>query len=104
LDEAARRWELTIGGAVFLSYNYVTSVVLSEAERSRRALSSPDAVLKIGVPNPEVSSEIEALRLYDGQGAVRLVDANAEKGMLLEERIRPGTMLLEMQDDERATE
>jgi streptomycin 6-kinase len=104
LDEAAHRWELTLGGPFLLSYNYVTAAVLSEAECRRRGLSSPDVVLKIGVPNRELTSEIEALRLYDGQGAVRLIDSDAEKGLLLEERIRPGTMLLEMQDDERATE
>jgi streptomycin 6-kinase len=95
LDEAARRWELTLGGPFLLSYNYVTS--------ARRADGS-EAVLKIEVPGPELTSEMEALRLYDGQGAVRLIDSDAEKGMLLEERIRPGTMLAEMRDDERATE
>jgi streptomycin 6-kinase len=95
LDEAARRWELTIGGPFLLSYNYVTA--------AKRA-DGTDVVVKIGVPNRELTSEIEALRLYDGQGAVRLIDSDAERGMLLEERIRPGTMLLEMQDDERGTE
>jgi streptomycin 6-kinase len=95
LDEAARRWELTIGGPFLLSYNYVTSATRADGT---------DVVLKIGVPNPELTSEMEALRLYDGQGAVRLIDSEAEKGMLLLERIRPGTMLAEMQDDEHATE
>ncbi len=95
LDDAARRWDLTIGGPFLLSYNYVTS--------AKRA-DGTDVVLKIGVPDPELTSEIEALRLYNGQGAVRLIDSDAEKGMLLEERLRPGTMLAEMQDDERATE
>lgn len=95
LDEAARRWDLTIGGRFLLSYNYVTSA---------RRTDGTHVVLKIGIPNPELTSEMEALRLYDGRGAVRLIDSDAEKGMLLEERIRPGTMLAEMQDDERATE
>lgn len=95
LDEAAQRWDLTLGKPFLLSYNYVTS--------ARRA-DGREVVLKIGVPEPELTSEIEALRLYDGRGAVCLIDSDAEKGLLLEERLRPGTMLLDVQDDARATE
>ncbi len=94
LAEAARRWDLTIGAPFLLSYNYVCAV--------RRA--DQDLVLKIGVPNRELTSEMEALRLYNGRGAVRLLDSDAEKGLLLEERLRPGTMLVELPDDEQATE
>src|SRR5258706_3315667 len=95
LEEAARRWNLTIGEPFLLSYNYVC------AAKDR---SGKDLVLKIGIPDPELTSEMEALRLYNGKGAVRLIDSDAEKGMLLEERLQPGTMLAELQDDERATE
>ena|SRR5690349_6798323 len=94
LEEAARRWNLTIGGPFLLSYNYVCAAKDADGK---------DIVLKIGIPNPELTSEMEALRLYDGQGAVRLIDSDAEKGMLIEERLRPGNMLAEMQDDEQAT-
>ncbi len=94
LAAAARRWELTLGEPFLLSYNYVC------------AAQKPDGtpvVLKIGVPNPELLSEINALRLYAGQGACRLLDADPEKGMLVLERLEPGTMLLELQDDDRET-
>lgn len=95
LDAAALRWGLTIGRPLPLSYNYVTS--------AKRA-DGTEVVLKIGVPNPELTSEMEALRLYAGRGAVRLIDAHAEKGMLLEERLLPGSMLAALQDDEQATQ
>ena len=95
LDEAAGRWDLTIGRPFMLSYNYVSA--------AKRA-DGTDVVLKIGVPNLELTSEMEALRLYGGRGAVRLIEADAEKGMLLEQRLQPGTMLAGMQDDEQATE
>jgi streptomycin 6-kinase len=95
LAEAAGRWDLTLGAPLLLSFNYVC-----EAKRA----DGSEVVLKIGVPNPELTSEMEALRLYNGHGAVRLIDSDAEKGMLLEERLRPGTMLVELQDDEQATE
>jgi streptomycin 6-kinase len=94
IDEAARRWNLIIGEPFLLSYNYVCAA---------KDAGGRDVVLKIGVPNPELTSEMEALRLYDGQGAVRLIDSDAGKGMLIEERLRPGNMLAEMQDDEQAT-
>lgn len=109
LDEAARRWGLTIGKPFLLSCNYVCAA---------KSADGMDVVLKVGVPNPELTSEIEALRLYDipsvtlragvpvgyGRGAVRLIDSDAEKGLLLEERLQPGTMLLEVPDDAQATE
>ncbi len=95
LDEAAQRWDLTLGKPFMLSYNYVCAAKRADGE---------DVVLKVGVPNPELTSEIEALRLYDGLGAARLIDSDAEKGLLLEERLQPGTMLLEAPDDARATE
>ena len=39
------------------------------------------------------TAEIAALRLFDGRGAVRLLDADPERGALLLERVEPGTML-----------
>jgi streptomycin 6-kinase len=95
LAEAAHSWELTPGEPFLLSYNYVCSV------------TGPDgtpAVLKLGVPNRELTSEIKALRAYDGQGACRLLAADAERGMLLLERLQPGTMLATLEDDDRAIE
>jgi streptomycin 6-kinase len=95
LDQAAQRWGLTLGDPFLLSYNYVCA-----AERND---GSP-AVLKVGVPNKELTSEINTLRVYNGQGACRLLEADAEKGMLLVERLQPGTMLASLENDDQATE
>ena len=95
LDRAARRWDLELGEPFLLSYNYVCSA---------RRKDGTEAVLKIGVPNRELTSEINTLRLYNGQGACRLLEADAGKGLLLLERLRPGTMLVTLKDDDRATE
>ena len=95
LAAASRRWDLTLGEPFLLSYNYVCA--------AERADGTP-AVLKIGVPNHELTSEINTLRVYDGQGACRLLEADAEAGMLLLERLKPGTMLTTLEDDEKATE
>lgn len=89
-----RRWNLRVLAPFTLSYNYVAPVVLADG--------SP-AVLKLGVPNPELSTEIEALRLYAGNGAARLIEADADLGALLVERVLPGVPLAEFEDDDAAT-
>ena len=79
-----------------LSYNYV-----APARRS----DGSELVLTIGVPRPELEREIEALRLYDGRGSVRLLDAKPKQGILLLERLRPGCMLAGLcpDNDDEAT-
>jgi streptomycin 6-kinase len=77
-----------------LSYNYVAPVV---------ARDGTAAVLKLGVPNRELVTECEALRMYAGQGVVQLYQADLERGALLMERVLPGSMLAEIEDDEFAT-
>jgi len=102
LEEAASRWGLTeIQPVPDLSYNFAAF-----ATKSPSALlpgEEESVVLKLGVPNRELTSEIAALRLYAGQGACRLLEADAEKGMLLLERLQPGRMLAALEDDDRAT-
>ena len=60
-------------------------------------------VLKMGVPNREFLSEMETLRLFNGEGACKLLDYDEEKYWMLLERLTPGVMLAEMEDDEKAT-
>ncbi len=95
LAEVAQRWELKLGKPFLLSYNYVCAAKRSDGTH---------AVLKVGVPNRELKSEINTLGIYNGQGACRILEADADKGMLLLERLHPGTMLATLNDDDRATE
>lgn len=93
---AATRWSLTILPPFpALSYNYVTPVVGPGGE---------PLVLKAGVPHPELWSEIDALRLFRGRGAVRLLEADREAGLLLLERADPGDSLWSVPDDETRIE
>lgn len=94
LAEAARRWDLEPGEPFLLSYNYVCAATRQDGS---------EAVLKIGVPNRELTSEINALRLYAGKGACRIYEGDPEKGMLLLERLFPGRMLVSLEDDDQAT-
>jgi streptomycin 6-kinase len=59
-----------------------------------------EAVLKLFLPDLENRHEADALRHYDGRGAVRLLQD--EPGALLLERLRPGTSLWQLQDDDEA--
>ena len=104
LEEASRRWGLAdIQPVPNLSYNLVA---YARPLRLRYAplREADDVVLKLGLPNRELSGEIAALQHYDGRGSCRLLDADTEKGMLLLERLQPGHMLATLEDDVHATE
>lgn len=98
LAACCARWDLRLGQPYLLSFNYVAP---AEDGQGRRL------VLKAGVPNPEMDTEVAALRLCQGRGLVRLVDFAPELGALLLDRLEPGTMLADVHgtlaDDEQAT-
>jgi streptomycin 6-kinase len=95
IADCEKRWSLAVQPPFpDLSYNYAAPAVRADGM---------ECVLKIGVVNPELLCEIEALRLYDGHGIVRLLAADPEQGILLLERLRPGTPLVTVADDEVAT-
>ena len=94
IAESSHLWKLTdITPVSNLSYNFV-----AYAKRNDESV-----VLKIGTPRDELTSEIVALTLYNGQGSCRLLEANLEKGMLLLEHLQPGMMLSTLENDEQAT-
>jgi streptomycin 6-kinase len=64
------------------------------------AIPAGDVVLKIQFPDRESEHEAEALRVWDGEGAVRLLEHDAERHALLLERARPGTSLAGVGQDE----
>ncbi len=101
IAEASVRWGLTnIQPVENLSYNFVA---FATSPPTPLLSGEGDVVLKIGVPRDELTSEMEALRLFNGEGACRLLDCDEEKGFLLLERLKPGVMLATMEDDEEAT-
>lgn len=95
LAEAAQKWKLTLGAPMLLSYNYVTGATLADGTH---------VVLKIGVPDRENLSELHALRVFDGEGCVRLLAADEDRIMSLLERLIPGEMLVSLQDDDARTQ
>ena len=95
VERYAEQWSLVDIGVPFsLSYNYVAPVVRADGS---------EAVLKVSSPHGEHYGEIDALLLYNGEGVNRLLAVDREPGVMLLERLRPGTMLAELADDEEAT-
>jgi streptomycin 6-kinase len=59
--------------------------------------------LKAGVPGGEYTAEIDALRHFDGQGTALLIDADADAGAILLEKLEPGKAVRSVTDDSLAT-
>lgn len=103
IAQASARWELTdVQPAPTLSYNFV-AFAASTASPTIGGSAQRDVVLKMGVPNREIRSEMAALRLFNGEGACRLLEYDEEKCWMLLERLKPGVMLATLEDDEAAT-
>jgi len=94
IAECEARWKIKVEAPFKLSFNYVAPALTTKGQA---------VVLKLGVPGPELSSEIQALRLYAGEAAARLLDSDEDHGTMLLERIEPGDTLASLGDDERAT-
>jgi streptomycin 6-kinase len=78
------------------------SLVLEEPLESEASLVIPagDAVLKVNAEwHFEAEFEADALALYDGRGAVRLLARDDERRTFLMERCRPGTRLWDEGDE-----
>jgi streptomycin 6-kinase len=93
LEESVARWSLSVGAPFPYAY---ASLALPT-----RLPDGGNAVLKICFPHRESEYEADALRAWDGNGAVRLLAHDRERWALLIERCRPGTPL-HREDPERA--
>lgn len=95
----AERWSLTVGPPFDdLSYGYVAPAIRGDGVQ---------CVLKLCIPEPasEFAAGLDCLRLWEGEGSARLLEADEAGGAVLLERLEPGTMLRELapNDDDAAT-
>ena len=89
----ARRWELRLGAPFAEGMcSWVAPALLRDGSV---------AVLKVGMPHMEAEHEIAALRFWDGEGAVRVYEADEELGAMLIERCVPGTPLAVLPEPEQ---
>jgi len=94
LEDCLERWSLTLEAPLpELRYHYLADVRTSRGR---------GAVLKLGVPDRELVTEVGFLRAAEGDPLVKLLKADPEWGALLLDRIRPGTPLSSLEDDQEA--
>jgi streptomycin 6-kinase len=91
--DLAERWALTL--AEPFDGEEVSAAWVAPVTRT----GGDPAVLKVGLPHFESEHEGDALRVWNGDGAVRLVDADTAAGALLIERCTPGTHLRALPED-----
>src|SRR5579859_83789 len=79
-----------------IAYNYVAPATRTDGT---------PCVLKISRHVEDTQNEVAALRVWDGDGAARLLESAPDVSALLIERVEPGTMLVELaeSDDGAAT-
>src|SRR2546430_411388 len=88
------RWQVKIGAPFSnLSFHYVAPAVRADGS---------EAVLKTGLTD-EFPRQPRALQIYDGCGMVRLLEFEEQDAIMLMERLKPGTTLRAVEDDELAT-
>lgn len=87
--EVASEWEIDLGEPFALArYSYV-------------AAAGDHAVLKVTPPaDDEADEEADALALWDGDGAVRVLRHDRRRRTLLLERAHPGTDLADMPEED----
>jgi streptomycin 6-kinase len=93
--ECAERWSLEPGDPFATGNVSLTLAAVCEG--------GTPAVLKLNFPERESEHEADALDLWAGRGAVRLLEVDRERNALLLERALPGEPLWEVTDDEQAT-
>ncbi len=84
VSEVAKQWELEVG----LPYSGGSASYVASATRNGHAV-----VLKIQWPHEECTFEVDALKAWAGEGAVKLLAHNRERHALLLEHCSPGTYL-----------
>jgi streptomycin 6-kinase len=95
--QLASEWELSILRPFpNLSYNYAAAATCGDGSH---------AALKVWFPNErDFRAEAEALRLYNGDGAVRLLNISFEKRAMLLELAEPGEDLWQLENEEKQIE
>ena len=96
IADCERRWQIKVGPPFpGLWINWV-----AQAD----CIDGTPTVLKLSFPgDKEFRTEAEALRLFEGRGAARLLELDLSRGAMLLERCEPGVPLGSVGDDAQAT-
>ncbi len=91
LARVCRTWGLRVDAC--LGGNYAAVYLVHDETGALK-------VLKLGVPSAEMEREWRALRAFDGNGCVRLLDLDEAGTALLFRRVTPGRGARELADDQ----
>jgi streptomycin 6-kinase len=98
--ERGKAWLVELPGIIIrccekrdLTFGATTEEIKGNFIAYAETANGEEAVLKVGVPHRDFSTEMEALAIYDGRGINRLIDCDKELNAMLLERVRPGKML-----------
>jgi streptomycin 6-kinase len=78
VQRQCERWDLQVDGELAHGSNAIVVPVLQYGE---------PLALRMSLPGLDVSEQIHALRWWNGRGMVRLVEADADRGAMLLERL-----------------
>jgi streptomycin 6-kinase len=95
IRELQDRWSLSL--SVPFDGNEVSCAWVAPAVRS----DGTRAILKLGMPHMEGEHEIQALRFWDGDPTVHLLEADGALNAMLLERCEPGTVLRQLPEPEQ---
>lgn len=87
LDDYAEKWSLS---SLQLIPSFSANVVFTCYSEQ-----VSHAILKIGQPSETILTEVSTLRQYDGQRFCKVYGADIDNGVILLERLQPGTTLRE---------
>lgn len=95
LSSYEKKWQFTLENFFNnASFNVVAAVTLHNGR---------PAILKCCIPNTEFTNEVSALQHFYGVGAVRLLRSEPLAGIMLLERLTPGTSLEETSNETKNT-
>ncbi|MFG6494643.1 aminoglycoside phosphotransferase family protein [Fictibacillus sp. UD] len=90
-----KRYHLHIQEPFNLSYNFVAPAVRKDGK---------EVVVKIVLSIHQFETELKALQLMASKSAVKVLEYEAEHGIMILERLYPGHTLAEVDDDEEAAQ
>jgi streptomycin 6-kinase len=95
LSSYEKKWQFTLE-AFFnnANFNVVAAVTLTNGS---------SAVLKCSIPSKEFTNEIAALQHFNGTGAVKILRSDHHAGIMLLEKLTPGTFLEESANEMKNT-
>lgn len=94
IKEYEQKWQIKVFPPFNLTYNYVAPA---------QTIAGKDVVLKISFPeNEEFLSEVAALKFFNGEAAIKILNEDLEHGVALLEKAEPGKRVRDIVPETKA--